>query len=732
MTRALGWTASFGIAAALLRVAGAEAEWGALLLGLVAALSGVVAARWRGACAGVAAVLLAAACASLAGRLVGDDFSYHYVWLYSAPQLPWHLKLANLWGGEEGTLLLLALFMALMAVRLTRHDGWAGPGALSLTAVFALGALLWSPFAATPPEDLARLPSQGMNAHLMRVWMAFHPPLVLAAYAFVLAPSGAALEALAKGTGDWAKLHGRYGRGAWLVLSAGLAAGMWWAYEDFTFGQFWHWDPVQTSVFVAWALLSASLHGLRLHRPSGFLARVLPLLGLLASLAVVVSMMVTRNAVLATSHRYVGDTSWPLLLGLAAGLGAATAVAALASLRRPVRRPPRLAGLTTIRLAVAVFVAMGAVAALHLAQAYLNAWLGLPRPDSLKPFFDTLARWAGAGELSALRGAFEQWDVDNFSVNRVLAPLGVVVGLLAGHAFLRTRKPLTGWLATAAAGGAALAVAWLAQPLDRLYTGTGMTSRQTVEIFFWLDAMLVAAGYAVLACAFWSVRVLRRTRSPATRARLLPLGLIHAGVMLALVGAVCASVLDSYARRTLNYPQDFGVPQRFPDGYSLVVDVARDGYQADGGRGEGFRAVAEVTLELRRAGGSESVRGSTLYRDDRAPAAGDRGSVRQLCEILDYRFARYSSGPSYMLDPFIHRGLWRDVQVWVPAVEYATSNGAPVPQATPVTVVVKAYPLISWLWSGLAVALVAALALAVTAWRQEGRQGRHARATASG
>jgi len=32
-----------------------------------------------------------------------------------------------------------------------------------------------------------------------------------------------------------------------------------------------------------------------------------------------------------------------------------------------------------------------------------------------------------------------------------------------------------------------------------------------------------------------------------------------------------------------------------------------------------------------------------------------------MCEILDYRYARTLSGASQMIDPYIHRGLWRDV-----------------------------------------------------------------------
>ena len=97
----------------------------------------------------------------------------------------------------------------------------------------------------------------------------------------------------------------------WLILSLGLASGMRWAYEDFTFGQIWHGDPVQTSVFMVWALATAHLHALRRYRPDGSFALTHPLLGLMTGTAALLSMAVTRSPVLASSHRYVGETSLP-------------------------------------------------------------------------------------------------------------------------------------------------------------------------------------------------------------------------------------------------------------------------------------------------------------------------------------------------------------------------------------------------------------------------------------
>jgi cytochrome c-type biogenesis protein CcmF len=94
-----------------------------------------------------------------------------------------------------------------------------------------------------------------------------------------------------------------------------------------------------------------------------------------------------------------------------------------------------------------------------------------------------------------------------------------------------------------------------------------------------------------------------------------------------------------------------------------------------------------------------------------------------MCEILDYRYARYVSGDAEMIHPFIHRRLWRDVQLWLPAIDYAAAPGGAVAadarRATTVPVVLKVYPMALWLWLGLGLALGgAALRLAATLYQR--------------
>src|SRR5690606_31170275 len=115
-----------------------------------------------------------------------------------------------------------------------------------------------------------------------------------------------------------------------------------------------------------------------------------------------------------------------------------------------------------------------------------------------------------------------------------------------------------------------------------------------------------------------------------------------------------------------------GQPIALPDGYEVTVWFEGGGAAADGARGEGFRSVGKVGWQLVDDGRVlEAGEGHTVYRDDRPPASGEKGPVRLMCEILDYRYARYVSGDSETIHPLIHRGLWPDVQVSPPPLDYS-------------------------------------------------------------
>ncbi|HYG90058.1 MAG TPA: cytochrome c biogenesis protein CcsA [Azospirillum sp.] len=653
---------------------------------VAAALPMLLLGRPRGA-----AVLLAAALTALAGHLLLDHHSYRLVWLYGGAEAPWHLRLGGLWAGDEATLLVLAAGCALAAPALRRHGAAAGGGAVVGAILFAAGTLMWDPFRQT-----AEAVRPAANPHLQTIWMTVHPPMILAGYVLLLAPVGALLDAAAGRPGAWLAIAGRCVRGAWLLLSLGLLTGMAWAYEDFTFAPFWHWDPVQSAVFAVWALTTAQLHLLRRYQESGggAFGCLHPLLGLAAAVTALLAMVVTRHPSLTSSHRYVGETSLPLLVVAAVALALVSAIAWRRGRRLRAARPDGRAPLLTA--AVVGLVLCAVIVAGHLAAATLAQAIGAAKPAAAKPYYEMLARWAPAEEVAALAVAFARWEPDPVAIDAALLTPAVALALLCGHRFLPVRRRFR-WGVSVAVAGTAVASAWLGGPLQAGYQGTGMTATGTVDMLPWLDALLVALAYAgVAALAGAAAGAWRLRARPAALARGGLVALAHAGTAIGLAALLVATVFDSYTQTVLRWPDDIGRPVALADGYS--VTVRPDGPERMG-----------VAWSLDEAG-REIVRGAGPAHLVEARTGGsDRGPVRLMCEILDYRYARYAAESSRIIAPGLSRGLWRDVQVWVAG---GSDSGA-----RQVPLVLKVYPMVTWIWIGFGAAALAGVGLNALDWR---------------
>lgn len=681
---------------------------GDVVIGLAAlsVLAGGASARYRVRLARIGAAALWGSIVALAVLMLADRFDVRYVWLYSGAELPIFLKLSNLWGGDEGTTLLLAAFCASLVVRPSSAPLRFDVNAF-LAGGFALTAATLAPFAATPSEWLERAAYQGMNAHLMKVWMFAHAPLVLAAYAWTLSLASPALAALAGDLARWPDDAVMRARRAWALLTAGIGFGMVWAFEDAMYGQVWHWDPVQTAVFAVWCLLGAHLHGLSGWRVGRPMWRWTPLAAALAAALTLVAMGVTRHDALASSHRYVGATSSSVYFSLAGLLVLTIGAMRVRGSGRAVVVASQL-GLSTgaLRATQIAFVMVGVFAAGHLAWAFVASAKALPRPDELRPFFSTLTNWARGSELPPLRSAFAQWDVDGYALARALLFPLIAIGLLGGWFFLRRVSARLGWVSLALAALACAGVGFEGGLLVREYSGKGVLSQQIVAVLPRIDASLAAGAYLALGTAVWSIRTARRT---SAQAYVLSLGMVHLGAMMSLWGALLSTALNGYSQHVIDIAETW---QREHQGYAFRVTSLAVDHSADGGRTNGdagFRALAQVEV---RTPSRQVLNGETLYRDGRRAIDGYAGPVRQICEILDYRYARYANEPGYVLDPFIDRGWARDIQLWVsPSAAVAALEGGP--QVSQVVVVLRVFPFASLLWMGLLLTSAGALWLAL-------------------
>ncbi|MCW4007046.1 MAG: cytochrome c biogenesis protein CcsA [Candidatus Bathyarchaeota archaeon] len=194
---------------------------------------------------------------------VGNNFSFVEVYSYSSSSLPVMSKIYASWGGARGSMLFLTLILGLFYMAL-RFQAYRKKEKFNITTsqifsliviVFLIICLVRNPF-----EQFATVPleGRGLNPQLQTFWMAIHPPIVFAAYAFVLLAYTLTLASMKNSRElENSNLFKFSTYMAWILLTVGIALGGVWAYEVLGWGGYWAWDPVETASLLPWLFLTA-------------------------------------------------------------------------------------------------------------------------------------------------------------------------------------------------------------------------------------------------------------------------------------------------------------------------------------------------------------------------------------------------------------------------------------------------------------------------------------------
>ncbi|AWV28750.1 heme lyase NrfEFG subunit NrfF [Citrobacter portucalensis] len=304
-----------------------EAGFLALLLSLgvnvltpLAVLVGVR-QRWQGvmrlATVGVWAqfTLLLLAFAILVFCFLTSDFSVVYVAQHSYSLLPWGLKLAAVWGGHEGSLLLWVLFLsgwsALFALRYRRDTDALFPLTLSvlsmITALLLLFVVVWSdPFVRIFPPAIE---GRDLNPMLQHLGLILHPPLLYLGYGGLMMAAGVALASLLRGdfNAQSAWVCWRWALPGWCALTLGIILGSWWAYCELGWGGWWFWDPVENASLLPWLSASALLHSLYITRQRGIFRHWSLLLAIVTLILSLLGTLIVRSGILVSVHAFALD-----------------------------------------------------------------------------------------------------------------------------------------------------------------------------------------------------------------------------------------------------------------------------------------------------------------------------------------------------------------------------------------------------------------------------------------
>ncbi|MGB7542615.1 MAG: cytochrome c biogenesis protein CcsA, partial [Burkholderiales bacterium] len=182
------------------------------------------------------AMLIAFAFGCLTYAFVSNDFSVAYVASNSNSALPLQYRIAAVWGGHEGSLLLWTLMLGVWMVAVTvfsRHlpDEMVAR-VLGVMGLLSGGFLSFMLFTSNPFLRLFPAPADGrdLNPLLQDPGMVIHPPMLYMGYVGFSVAFSFAIAALLSGRLDaaWARWSRPWTTVAWIFLTIGIALGSAW------------------------------------------------------------------------------------------------------------------------------------------------------------------------------------------------------------------------------------------------------------------------------------------------------------------------------------------------------------------------------------------------------------------------------------------------------------------------------------------------------------------------
>ena len=356
----------------------------------------LLAALWQAAGVLGAIVLLAVA-------FVNFDFSIQYVAQNSHTTLPLIYRVAAVWGGHEGSMLLWLAALALWSLAtlrgLFRHDAVYAARVMGMLGLVSLGMGAFVLFTSNPFARLLPVPDEGMslNPLLQDPGMAAHPPLLYLGYVGTAVPFAMTLAALWRGAPEhWVRWVRPYTAVALMFLSAGIMVGSWWAYYELGWGGWWFWDPVENASLMPWLALAALLHVQIGRDQHGRFAYWTAALAISAFVLSLLGTFLVRSGVLISVHAFASDPrrGIVMLVLIALALLGSLALAAWHNERLRPARVPRAAALLSRDTALALnnlllIVACGCVLLGTLYPLVMDA-LQLGKLSVGAPYFDAV------------------------------------------------------------------------------------------------------------------------------------------------------------------------------------------------------------------------------------------------------------------------------------------------------------------------------------------------------
>jgi cytochrome c-type biogenesis protein CcmF len=260
-------------------------------------------------------LLVALSFGCLTWAFYANDFSVAYVAQHSNSLLPAMYRIAGVWGGHEGSLLLWVMMLVGWTVAVAQLSR-SLPDAmvarvLAVLGLVAVGFLAFILFTSNPFERLLPAAEDGkdLNPLLQDPGLVFHPPMLYMGYVGFSVAFAFAIAALISGRLDaaWARWSRPWTTAAWIFLTLGIALGSWWAYYELGWGGWWFWDPVENASFMPWLVGTALIHSLAVTEKRGSFKNWTVLLAIAAFSLSLLGTFLVRSGVLTSVHAFATD-----------------------------------------------------------------------------------------------------------------------------------------------------------------------------------------------------------------------------------------------------------------------------------------------------------------------------------------------------------------------------------------------------------------------------------------
>jgi cytochrome c-type biogenesis protein CcmF len=332
---------------------------------------------------------------------INNDFSVRYVAETSNSLLPLHYRIAAMWGGHEGSLMLWIMILSVwtFAVALfSRHlPKEMVARVLGVMGLVAVGFILFMLFTSNPFERLLPAAADGrdLNPLLQDPGLVIHPPMLYTGYVGFSVAFAFAIAALLGGHLDatWARWSRPWTAVAWIFLTLGITLGSAWSYYELGWGGWWFWDPVENASFMPWLVGTALVHSLAVTEKRGSFKNWTVLLAIFTFSLSLLGTFLVRSGVLTSVHAFATDPKRGvfILIFLLIVIGGSLTLYAWRAPRVGLGGKFKLVSRETFLLAnnVMLVVAAGAVLLGTLYPLILDA-LKMGKISVGPPYFDTV------------------------------------------------------------------------------------------------------------------------------------------------------------------------------------------------------------------------------------------------------------------------------------------------------------------------------------------------------